>query len=95
MLAIAILGILGYTNIRKDFGEKTGILFSFFTYFLPIMNTYAQEIRMYTWSCLIVTLMAIYGYIFYKSVKTNNSKNKIKNLCLFGLFAHVIYTIMH
>ena len=87
VLAIAILVILGYTHIRKDFGEKTGILFSFFTYFLPIMNTYAQEIRMYTWSCLIVTLMAIYGYRFYKSVKTNTSKNKIKNLCLFGLFS--------
>ena len=31
-LAIAVLGLLGYTHIRKDFGEKTGLLFSFFSY---------------------------------------------------------------
>ena len=80
VLAIIILGILGYTHIRKDFGEKTGILFSFLTYFLPIMNTYAEEIRMYSWSCLIVTLMCIYAYRFYKD------KNK-KNLILFGIFS--------
>ena len=88
VLAIIILGILGFTHIRKDFGEKTGIAFSFFSYFLPIMNTYAQEIRMYSWSCLIVTLMAIYGYRFYKAVaEKKEEKAKIKNLCMFGLFS--------
>ncbi len=87
VLAIAILGILGYTHIRKDFGEKTGILFSFFTYFLPIMNTYAEELRMYSWSCLIVTLMAIYGYRFYKNIKDRQEKGKLKNLILFGIFS--------
>ena len=86
-LSIVLLGIIGYTHIRKDFGEKTGILFSFFTYFLPIMNTYAQEIRMYSWTCLIVTMMAIYGYRFYKNIKQKEEKNKLKNLCLFGLFS--------
>lgn len=87
VLAIAILGILGYTHIRKDFGEKVGILFSFFTYFLPIMNTYALEIRMYSWSCLIVTLMAIYGYRFYQSVKNKEEKAKKRNLWIFGFFS--------
>lgn len=87
VLGIAFLGVLGYTHIRKDFGEKTGILFSFFSYFLPIMNTYAQEIRMYSWTCLIVTLMAIYSYRFYKSIKNKDEKEKIKNLCLFGIFS--------
>lgn len=87
VLAIAILGIIGYTHIRKDFGEKTGIAFSFFTYFLPIMNTYAQEIRMYSWTCLIVTLMAIYGYRFGKNIKQKDEKSKQKNLYLFGLFS--------
>ena len=86
-LSIVLLGIIGYTHIRKDFGEKTGILFSFFTYFLPIMNTYAQEIRMYSWTCLIVTMMAIYGYRFYKNIKQKEEKNKLKNLCLFGVFS--------
>ena len=42
---------------------------------------------MYSWTCLIVTMMAIYGYRFYKNVKNKEEKNKIKNLCLFGLFS--------
>ena len=88
VLAIAILGILGYTHIRKDFGEKVGILFSFLIYFLPVMCTYSQEIRMYSWSCLIVTLLAIYGYRLYKSVKDKKEvKLQNKNLILFGIFS--------
>ncbi len=86
VLAIAILGILGYTHIRKDFGEKTGILFSFLTYFLPVMCTYSQEIRMYSWACLIVTLMSIYAYRLYRSIKENDNKKR-KNLILFGIFS--------
>lgn len=86
VLGIAVLGILGFTYIRKDFGEKTGILFSFLTFFLPIMCTYATEIRMYSWSAVFVTLMAIYAYRFYKDVKENEKFNK-KNLCLFGIFS--------
>ena len=35
-LGIILLGIIGYTHIRKDFGEKTGIIFSYLSYFLPI-----------------------------------------------------------
>ena len=86
VLAIAILGILGFTHIRKDFGKDAGLLFSFFTYFLPVMCTYSQEVRMYSWSCLIVALMSIYAYRFYKSVKENDNK-KLKNLILFGIFS--------
>lgn len=86
VVAIIILGILGYTHIRKDFDEKTGILFSFFTYFLPIMCTYSSELRMYSWSCLLVALMCIYGYRFYREVK-ENKEFKIKNLIIFGIFS--------
>ena len=86
VLAIVILGILGYTHIRKDFGQKVGIIFSFLTYFLPVMCTYSQEIRMYSWSCLIVTLMSIYAYRFYISIKNNDDK-KVKNLIIFGIFS--------
>ena len=88
VLAIAILGILGYTHIRKDFGENVGFLFSFLTYFLPVMCTYSQEIRMYSWSCLIVTLLAIYGYRLYKNIKDKKElKVQNKNLIIFGIFS--------
>lgn len=85
VLAIALVGILGYTHIRKEFGEKTGILFSFLTYFLPVMCTYSQEIRMYSWSCLFVTLLGIYAWRLYQNVKNIQNKEKSKNLILFGI----------
>ena len=85
VLGVSILGIIGYTHIRKDFGEKIGILFSFLTFFLPIMGTYSHEIRMYSFSCLIVTLMAIYAYRFYKKVK--NKEDSKKELIIFGIFS--------
>lgn len=65
-LAIAILGIMGYTHIRKDFGEKTGLLFSFLILFLPVSATFAGEIRMYSFGMLLGTIMAIYAYRIYK-----------------------------
>lgn len=86
VIAVAILGILGYTHIRKDFGEKIGILFSFLTYFLPIMSTYSQEIRMYSWACLFTAIMGIYAYRYYKSIREKND-NKTKNLIIFGIFS--------
>ena len=66
LICIALLSILGYTHIRKDFGEKTGILFSFFSLFLPEICLFANEIRMYPLAILLVTILAIYGYRIYK-----------------------------
>lgn len=66
VVGLVLLGIVGYTHIRKDFGEKTGILFSFFVFFFPTVLMYATEIRMYTWAMLFVTLMCIYAYRIYK-----------------------------
>ena len=34
-ICAVIVGILGFTHIRKDFGKNVGILFSFFSFFLP------------------------------------------------------------
>lgn len=80
-LALCILSILGYTHIRKDFGEKTGLLFSFFTLFMPVCVAYSGEIRMYTWGMLFVTIMAIYAYRIYKG------NSSIKNWIIFALFS--------
>ena len=77
-IPIAIMIILGYTHIRKDFGEKTGFIFSFLAAFLPEMALYAAEVRMYSWAILTVTILAIYAY---RLVKEDNTKNWI----IFGL----------
>ena len=79
----AIVGILGYTHIRKDFGEKTGIIFSILVYFLPVNVVYAGEIRMYSLAMLLVTLMCIYAYRIYKS----KDKKMVKNWILFAIFS--------
>ena len=63
------------------------MLFSFFSMFLPIMLTYALEIRMYSWTAVFVTLMAVYMYRFIK-------QKDFKNLVLFGIFS-IISCYMH
>ncbi len=80
MIPLAILSMIGYTHIRKDFGEKVGLLFSFFTLFLPLNCVYSGEIRMYTWAMLFVSLMAIYAYRVYR-------KASYKNWTFFAIFS--------
>lgn len=79
-ICITLLGILGYSHIRKDFGEKTGLLFSFFSYFLPAICIYTAEVRMYSLAILLVTLLAIYAYRLSKK-----EQNSIKNWAIFGV----------
>lgn len=78
IIPIATMIILGYTHIRKDFGEKTGIIFSFLSAFMPAMAVYAVEIRMYSWAILTVTILSIYAY---RLAKEDNTKNWI----IFGI----------
>lgn len=72
-VCISALGILGFTHIRKDFGEKVGALFSFFSYFLPIICIYAAEVRMYSLAIVLVTVLAIYAYRIAKDNSENNN----------------------
>ena len=81
VISIIILSIIGYTHIRKDFGDKVGIIFSFLVLFMPVVLVYSGEIRMYTFSMLLVTIMSIYGYRIYKSGVSN------KNWIIFSIFS--------
>lgn len=81
-LPLIIMSILGYTHVKKHFGEKAGILFSFFSLFLPTCLIYASEIRMYTWAMLFVTVMTIYAYRIYK-----DKGNLNKNWTIFSIFS--------
>ena len=78
-----LIGMLGFTHIRKDFGKNVGLLFSFFSLFLPTITVYAGELRMYTFAMLLVTVMCIYAYRIYK----NEGKRQIKNWILFAIFS--------
>ena len=74
IIPIAILGVLGYTHIKKDFGEKTGMIFSFLVFFLSESALYANEIRMYSLAILTVTILAIYAYKL-RLPENSNRKN--------------------
>lgn len=89
VIPIAILGILGYTHIRKDFGEKVGILFTFLTFFLPQSAVYANEIRMYSWAILSVTILGIYAYRL-RLPENSNRKNWLIFFIasLFSIYIH-------
>lgn len=77
-----LIGILGFTHIRKDFGPKIGLAFSFLMLFLPFMAMYGMEIRMYSWTMLFTTLSGIYAY---RSIKQEKKRNwllfAIASLC--------------
>ena len=79
MIPIVILGILGYTHIRKDFGEKVGIIFSFLVFFIPEVAIYANEIRMYSWGMLAISILAIYAYRLAKASNSQESNKKENN----------------
>lgn len=89
-LCASLIGILGFTHIRKDFGKRVGILFSFFSFFLPVITVYVGEVRMYTFAMLLVTIMCIYAYRIYK----NEGKKQIKNWLLFA-FASLASAYTH
>lgn len=59
LLGAVALAALGYTHVRRYFGWKAGLLFSFLAFFTPYMAIMAVEIRMYTWAVFAVTLCAI------------------------------------
>lgn len=80
VLGVLILGIIGFTHIRKDFGEKAGIIFSYLAFFLPVISLYAAEIRMYTWVATFVVIAGIYAYRI-------KNKNTWKNWIIFGIFS--------
>lgn len=81
-LPAVISVILGYTHVRRDFGEKTGLFFSLLSFILPFAFKYSTQIRMYTLSSLFFTLALIYAYRF-----AVYDKAKTKNIILFALFS--------
>jgi len=62
-LGIIALSSLGLGPIRKLFGKKTGLVYSFIVLIIPIDLSMAQETRMYSWASFLVAACALYGYI--------------------------------
>lgn len=78
------LAMLGLTHLRRDFGWRTGVLFSFFALFTPYVATMATEIRMYSWATFTVMLCAIYAWRIFCACR---KKQKVAPSCWIVFFA--------
>ena len=88
VVPIVILGILGLTHISKDFDKKTGFIFTFFIFFTGAVACYTNQIRMYTWCLLFVSVLAIYAYRIYNGDRTNKSIIIFSLFNLFSMYTH-------
>ena len=61
VFGVVSLALLGFTHIRKDYGVKVSILYSFIVFSIPYIALMAVEIRMYTWAMFTVMLCYLYG----------------------------------
>ena len=63
------LAVLGATHVRRDFGWRVGVLFSFFALFVPYIAIMAVEIRMYSWATFAVMLCGVYAFRIFACVR--------------------------
>lgn len=54
--------ILGATVIRKEFGDRTSVLFLLFLCCIPCSMEFSVQVRMYSLALLCVTVCGIYAY---------------------------------
>ncbi len=81
VLGALALASLGFGPVRKIFGNKTGVIYSFLIFMIPIFSAMAEEARMYTWACFFVTGTALYGYL----AATGGRRMHWALFCLMGL----------
>ena len=64
-----VLSLLGWTHVRRDTDQRTGIAFSLFAYFLPWCVRIDFQIRMYTWLAVVVMLAFIYAWRILRALR--------------------------
>ena len=62
VVGMVVLSLLGFTHLRKDFGEPVGLLYSVLVFLIPWSIHTGLQIRMYEWTAVAVMLCAIYGW---------------------------------
>ncbi|MBR2900632.1 MAG: glycosyltransferase family 39 protein [Clostridia bacterium] len=87
IFAVAVT-LLGYTHIRKDFGDRVGFWFSFLTVFSFSTLKYALQIRMYT---LGIFLLALTGIYLWRYINSNSKKDRVLYLIFSILSAYTHY----
>ena len=74
LIPLVILLIFGFTVIKKNYGLKSSFLFNIFMASMPEMTIYYAEIRMYSFSLMIITMSMVYTLL---ATKSNENKNWI------------------
>ncbi len=55
------MALAGFTHLRRDWGWRVGLIFSFFALFLPYVGFISIEVRMYSWCSCMVMFAFIYA----------------------------------
>lgn len=74
VIGTAALAALGIGPVKRIFGKKSSLIYTFLVFALPISFSMSQEARMYTWSAAFVAGSALYGYL---AVMENERKDWI------------------
>jgi hypothetical protein len=56
------MAAIGFTHLRRDFGWRTGLLFTVLAIWTPYVSFIAIEVRMYSWATCMVMLTFVYGF---------------------------------
>ena len=71
LFGVFVTACLGFTCLRKDFGAKIGVLFSFLVLTTPYVVVMATEIRMYSWVFFSVSVCALFSFRIAQAIKHN------------------------
>ena len=77
------LVLLGIGPVRRAGGNTTGFIYTLLATMMPIIVSYAQEVRMYTWAAFFVTGTGLYAYLAI----TGGRRSDWIKLCVFAVAA--------
>ena len=70
---VVALAALGLSHVRRDFGWRAGVLFTFFVLFTPYFAIEGTQIRMYSWAAFSVMTCFLYAYRIFGAVRKRAS----------------------
>ncbi len=73
LLGIVCVALLGLTHLRRDYGARTGELFSLLVLFTPYLDNLALQIRMYSWVIFTVTACFVYACRIVRAARASGS----------------------
>ncbi|MDA3900922.1 MAG: glycosyltransferase family 39 protein [Spirochaetes bacterium] len=73
-LAIILMGVMGFTHIRRLVSNRAGLIYSILVFITPVSIFQAQETRMYSWCGAMVMVALVF---LFDAIKNESLKNWI------------------